>query len=356
MVRNIQSLSAFVHSRCPSFLVSLLSRLLKNSTFTALLKGLLALGVLGYLVYAIEPDRLLAAAREAEPLWIAAAVALLPLNVFLEGVVWRQVLRLVAPQLSWRMLYEALLCGFSLGLFTPMRVGEFTGRAFYLPRTDRWTTSATVFVQRLLDMTVSVGVGFLALLYALSTDVLEPSPAWWGVAAFGGGTTLTLTALMLHPGLVVKGLSRFVSSRKVLGRLVFLRRLRLGRMAKALALSFVRYAVYTLQFVFLAFAFGAAGLWAIYLGVTLTFFAKFLIPSITAMDLGIREGAAVFFFGQLGLGGAAAFNASFLLFFTNLILPAAVGLPFVLRLRLKSAPSGQPEGAPDEAAHVSTPA
>ena len=58
------------------------------------------------------------------------------------------------------------------------------------------------------------------------------------------------------------------------------------------------------------------------------------VPTVTLLDLGIREGAAVYFLGQLGYAEAAAFNAAFLLFCINLLVPAVVGLPFVFRLKL----------------------
>jgi uncharacterized membrane protein YbhN (UPF0104 family) len=76
------------------------------------------------------------------------------------------------------------------------------------------------------------------------------------------------------------------------------------------------------------------------------FFAKSAIPSFTLADLGIREGAAVYFMGALGIAAAAAFNAAFLLFCVNLVLPSLVCLPFVLKLRI--APEDDPVPAPVE--------
>ncbi|MEX1054624.1 MAG: hypothetical protein WED81_01245, partial [Rhodothermales bacterium] len=70
------------------------------------------------------------------------------------------------------------------------------------------------------------------------------------------------------------------------------------------------------------------------LGIALVFFVKLLLPPVTLMDVGIREGAAVFFLGSLGFPEAAALNASLLLFTINLLIPAAAGLPLVMRLRL----------------------
>jgi hypothetical protein len=93
--------------------------------------------------------------------------------------------------------------------------------------------------------------------------------------------------------------------------------------------------VFSLQFVLLVFAFEPGAAWLpVMMGVALVFFAKSAIPSFTLGDLGIREGAAVFFLGALGVAAAAALEASLVLFGINLLIPALVGLPLVLRLRL----------------------
>lgn len=322
-----------------------LTRLRKNKTVLALLKGALALGVLGYLVYAVEPMAIVAVFRQANPWGVAAAAALLPLNLLLEGLTWKQIVHRVAPEAGAWTLGGALLCGKAFGLVTPLRAGDFAARAFYLRRADRWTTGLTVFTQRMLDMVAAIGTGLLALVFALATGVLPPSPAWWIAVAYGASVFLLLAAATLQPMHALAVLRRFVSSEKVLERLSFLNRLTPRRMLAALGLAFGRYLVYITQMVLLVHAFAAAvSLPTAYLGGTLMFFAKFLIPSVTALDLGIREGAAVFFYGALGVDGAVGLSASLVLFVINLVLPAAAGLPFVSRLRLhrtSEAPSSE---------------
>ena len=62
-------------------------------------------------------------------------------------------------------------------------------------------------------------------------------------------------------------------------------------------------------------------------------FVKTLLP-ISLGDLGIRESAAVYFFGLFGIKRASAFNASFILFSINILMPSLVGLFILLRNRL----------------------
>ena len=102
-------------------------------------------------------------------------------------------------------------------------------------------------------------------------------------------------------------------------------------------LSALRYVVFSTQFVLLVRAFDATTpLLYGYIAVALVFFAKSAIPSITLADLGIREGAAVYFFAFLGVAEAAAFNGALSLAALNLFLPALVGLPLVMRMRVRA--------------------
>ena len=97
------------------------------------------------------------------------------------------------------------------------------------------------------------------------------------------------------------------------------------------------------QFVLLAHALApeaaSRALWA---GVALVFFAKSAIPQVTLGDLGVREGAAVFFLGAYGVAPAAALDASLALFALNLVLPSLAGVPLLLRLRLQAGAVRQP--------------
>ena len=60
-------------------------------------------------------------------------------------------------------------------------------------------------------------------------------------------------------------------------------------------------------------------------------FAKTIIPPISLGELGIREGASVYFLTQFGETASAAFNASIFLFIINLLIPAVVGLVLLLK-------------------------
>ena len=309
---------------------------MRKSIQTAI-KVVLAVALLGYLVSVIEPSRLLATASRARLPWIVGALLFMPVNLLLETTVWHRLVRRVASGVSFGRAGASLLCGYPLGSFTPARIGELAGRAFYLEYPDKWELAAVVFTQRMMDMVVAINLGLGALVYFILAYAPSPLNVWWGLVVFGAGTSIFLTTLAFRPSLAYGIIYRFAAKEKIRRRAAFLRTLSSRTMAGLLGIVALRYLTFASQFVLLLFAFAPAlGVLQSFVGASLVFYANFLIPSLTIMDIGIREGAAVFFFGTFGVAEAVAFNASFLLFCINLLLPALVGLPFVLRMRLDS--------------------
>jgi len=60
-------------------------------------------------------------------------------------------------------------------------------------------------------------------------------------------------------------------------------------------------------------------------------FAKTIIPPVSLGELGIREGASIFFITALGESASVGFNASIFLFFINVLIPSLIGLILLLK-------------------------
>ena len=307
------------------------------------LKLVLTCVAIAALVYVVEWSTILDAAREARPWWALAALALVPLNVGLEAFRWHRLVRKLAPEVPFRTSLAAVLSGYPLGLLTPGRVGDYVGRALYLRSISPGASATLTFAERIATLACCLVFGLIALPHFLFTHTEVASVAWMTVLALGIFATAFLLVLLLHPKLAKSLLETVLPFRRIRHVFAVLNRFS-GRDATELfALSVVRYAVFSSQFVFMVHAFQADVSWlTAYTGVVLVFFAKSALPSITLGDLGIRESAAVFFLGAFGVVEAAAFNASLGIFAVNILLPAIVGLPLLPRLRLRSSVDGSP--------------
>jgi uncharacterized membrane protein YbhN (UPF0104 family) len=310
-----------------------------------LLKLLLAGGSLTYLIHHIAFDQVYSTMTLADPFWIGIACLLLPANLALEAWKWHTLLSRTLPHPPrFSEAFGSMMSGYALGLFTPARVGDYAGRAFYLKHANKWELAALTLTDRLIALVCYVVLGLAALIYFLYSQALVP--AWAGPwmlfgGVLGGSVVLYLT---LHPRIVYNALNVIFPFERIHHVLRFLKRLTTQDVYLLLAQSTIRYVLFSTQYLVLIWAFvPSAPIFEMYVGITLVFFAKTVIPSVTLMDLGIREGASVYFLGALGIGAAAAFDAAFLLFCVNLVLPAFIGIPFLMRLRF---PRGVPAIAP----------
>jgi uncharacterized membrane protein YbhN (UPF0104 family) len=300
-------------------------------------KSFLAVLLLGYLIYLVDFREIMQSALGADMRFIAAALLLLPLNVLIEGSLWHRITGLVMRDRSRSASFGSLMSGHALGFFTPARIGELAGRSFYLDYHDKWSLSALVMFQRMLDMLVGVTIGLVAIVIFVSTHAPTATLFWSLVIASGVVVVPALAYVLIRPGPAFRILSRILRKRRFLHPIAFLRQIQPRHISPFVALATCRYLTFVGQFVLLVFAFGASTpLAAILIGAGMTFFGKYMIPSVTIMDIGVREGSAVFFMGAIGVLNATAFNASLFLFAINLVIPAALGIPFVMRLRMNA--------------------
>ncbi len=304
------------------------------------LKLVLAVATVVYVAHLVEGKDIAAAARAANPWWIAASLALMPANIGLEAYRWHRLVRRLAPEVRFAETLSAVLSGYPLGLVTPGRLGDYAGRAFYLRYSAKWELAALTFAERMATLACSLVFGLAALVPFLITRTDVPKLAWATVLWTGLLGAAFFVYLLLHPR-IARRILALILPQRFADHLAFLDAFDRHDARSLLALSTLRYGIFSAQFVFLVFAFAPSADWLMAAGgVALVFFAKSAIPSFTLADLGIREGAAVYFMSALGIAAAAAFNAAFLLFCINLLLPSAVGVPLILKLRLTA--GGEP--------------
>lgn len=285
--------------------------------------------------------------------WVCllAAIALLPFNLGLEAYKWRMLIAPLYPALGLRQAICAVLAGMSLGFITPNRLGEYAGRVLYLQPGHRTEAAIATYLSRLSQLVAALGGAALGV----------------GFLLWGGQVTGTIP-MLLTTGLLLAGvaLSAFIVSRHSLGWLGRLLRLHRWRHTRSLVaqvthaqsafartqlmhligLGAVRYGIFILQYFLLMRAFGYGGSFALAASVcALVFILKALVPSVAFSEMGIREGIALQVMGWLFIPEAVCFNATLGLFALNLLLPSAVGVLFLLRLRLDApmvAPNRQP--------------
>ena len=309
------------------------------------LKALLAAGALALLVWTARPDEVWARLVGARPGWVLAALLLVPVNVGLEALRWWRLVRHVAPSVRLRDAVVAVVGSYPLGLLTPGRVGDYVGRALYVRELAPGPSAALTFGERMATLAACL-VGGLAALGPYLGDHAAASPLGPALVGATALATAGLLALILLPRLARTAAQTLVPVAAVRRAVDAFGAIPRGEAAALVGLSAVRYVVFSSQFVLLVLAFAPGVAWGgVALGVALTYYAKSAVPQVTLGDLGVRESVAVFFLGAYGVAPAAALNASLAIFALNLLLPALVGSPLLLRLRLRRDAERSADGA-----------
>jgi len=228
----------------------------------------------------------------------------------------------------------SLLVGFTFGFITPGRVGEF-GRAFFIKDCSWIKVIGISFIDKFFSLSIVIFAGAVGLLSIMWNQihfyVLLPITIFTLVAL------LLLRYLLVHPELIkgfLYSLNIILPFRDKIKLLISsFDQFRKEQALKLLGLSALFYIIFFTQYVILASAFEPVPKIGSFQAISSTLLVKSMLP-ISLGDLGIRESAAVFFFGKIGIKSATAFNASILIFIINILIPSMVGFVLVLKNRL----------------------
>jgi uncharacterized membrane protein YbhN (UPF0104 family) len=262
-------------------------------------------------------------------LYFGLAIALLPLNYFLETIKWKRLIQPIEPDLRFKDCLKAVLVGASYGLFTPNRIGEYIGRLGAIQPEKRWQAGVATFWNRITQMmaTLWMGVaGFIILAYK--------NISIYHISAVLGVLLLFLITLG-YIGILIKSprLLFYTKRLKFIQQYHFAQKLLQGAgalsrrmMTVSLLLAFGRYSVFSLQYALLFWGLSIKDDFLLIHALgTQVFLIKSFVPSVALAELGIREVIAIYVFKQIGISTWIAIQATFALFLINLLLPAVVG-------------------------------
>jgi len=306
----------------------------KRKRWLRFIQFILAVLALGFLAKSIEVDQLLSSLQSINPSWFFMAVLLLPVNLLLEAKKWHLLIRKVAPSTKFGAAFGSMMAGFSLGLFTPVRLGDYAGRALYLDHRNKWELVALTFTDRMISLSAYITFGLISLTLYLNIDSSTPGYLSYPVFYASAVLVLLIAYCLINPGSIYRAVVSSVKIERLRSVISFLSRLSHKDVVVLFSIATTRYFVFTTQFVLIVYSFGTeVSLVLLYMAATLVFLTKSIVPSFTLLELGIREGAAVFFFGSMGVAAAIAFDSALILFALNLLLPALLGVPFIFRLK-----------------------
>jgi hypothetical protein len=274
-----------------------------------------------------------------EKVWyLITSILLVCLNWGLEARKW-QLLLLNLESISFFRSFKATLSGVAFALNTPNRIGEYGGRVLYLKEGNRLKAVSLTIVGSVSQLLVTLLAGLFGML--LLRERLWSGPLV-GIAWAEGWFSGLLTTASLLVGLFYfrvgkllgywrtqrwfKGLARWLDAVEGLSANLLL---------ELLALSFLRYMVFVIQYVLVLRAVGLeADLWTLSWMVTVFFLWLSIGPTIALLELGLRWEYSLLLFGMISSQSLGIYTAATLMWLINLVFPALIGSLLMLGVRL----------------------
>jgi len=236
------------------------------------------------------------------------------LNRYFEILKWQNLAQVVR-KISVYEATKQVLAALTLGVFTPVGVGEYAGKALYFEKKD---TKKIIFLNLICNGIQIVATGFFGLLGMLLLGY------WLWSLGILVVTVVFLLVSYFSKTIAIKGYSienlveRINEIPKKIHRKNFL-------------LGMCRYLVFSHQYYFLFLAFDVDLSYTTLMAtITTVYFLASVIPSFQFLDFALKGSLAVYFFGLLGVNEWVVVFVTTLMWFLNVVLPVIIGSYFVL--------------------------
>jgi len=274
-------------------------------------------------------------------------ILLMLLNWGIESQKWRFMINKI-ERISFFRALQAVFTGASISFFTPNRTGEYFGRAFILDKASHVEGILITILGSMSQLLITILTGTMAMLVFIpkfmGTNPIFSGYIYDGVVVLMIILDLLLLFLLINVQFlsVVRDKLFRTKFKRFRRHLLVFSGFRPRDMATIIGLSFVRYIVFTVQFLVLLKIFSVpVPIFDAVIIISLIFFVLSIVPTVTLTELGIRDSAAVYFFGiyfnkASGMTDSAMIgilSAATLLWIINLAVPAVFGTFFVFRLK-----------------------
>lgn len=262
-------------------------------------------------------------------------IILVPINIYLEGVKWRIQLKPI-ENISYYKSFLSIFTGLTAGMFFPNRMGNFLGRIFMMENGDRIKAAMVTIVGGMAQMIATVSVGLIATIFFVNKYFVLLTISIILIVALLLLIYFNIHVLKYFQFLIPK---KFKEKTKEYFDVFSLYDKK--ELLKILIISFLRYFIYTFQFVLLIWAFNIP---LTYLNamipISFTYLLMMVIPFITITEIAIRGSVSILVFEKWfiinGISNSLelmVFSASSLLWILNIAIPSIIGLFLIHRLK-----------------------
>jgi len=268
------------------------------------------------------------------------AIILVFVNWGMEARKWQLLMNGIQP-MRFFTAFKSVLCGVTLSLNTPNRMGEYAGRMLFVQEGHRIQSISLSIAGGMAQLIItlamgSIGLAWLILHQPAGAEIMGLS-ANWLLFILGGSILGTGCFVLLYFRLnwMVLLLTRLPYGDKLSKYLLVLETVDAKILLRLLSLSLGRYIVFVLQYVLMLQLMQVeAGYWPGFWLVAVLFWALAIIPSVAIAELGIRGTIANALFAY-SLNTVGILAVTFGIWFVNLFVPALAGSLLILGIKIK---------------------
>jgi len=240
------------------------------------------------------------------------------LNRFLEILKWQNLAQVVKP-ISINEATKQVLAALTLGVFTPVGVGEYAGKALYFEKKE---AKKIIFLNLICNGIQVVATGVFGIIGMMILGY------WlWSVGIIVITITIFLFSYITKKiKIKVYSIEDFIKKINEIPKKIH---------RKNLILGFCRYLVFSHQYylLFLAFDVDLSYL-TLMATITTVYFLASVVPSFQFLDFALKGSLAVYFFGILGVNEWVIVFVTSLMWFLNVVLPVVFGSYFVMIFKI----------------------
>jgi len=268
---------------------------------------------------------------------LVIALLMVYLNWRLEAIKWQKLLQPV-QSLTMKEAFRAVLIGLTTSIFTPNRIGEYVGRVITIDRKKKLGAVSALSLGSFTQLLMLSCLGILALGYlALHSYRLPYAPS---ISWFMAILLVTFVFIgLLNISSIYRVLKIHFGSYwpKIWSQLDFLAKLPKGYFVAISWITFFRIVIYVLQYWLLIRFFQIEVRADLAIATILVgYFIQSGLPLPTLLALVARGEITLLLWNFFAVNELSILAASYGLWVINVVLPALVGMIYVMKIRIKS--------------------
>jgi len=258
--------------------------------------------------------------------YLFLCVLLMFVNWGIESFKWLKISSVVEKN-SFLNAFNSVLVGLAYGHLLPARSSEFLGKILFYSEKNRNSISVLHFVNAAFQMYVTVVIGIFMLVLKFNFFNADYN-----------FKIITFVAFIIF--FIISALIINADKLHFLQRIIPFTSYEISHLLKfeLLALSFIRYIVFLIQFylIFLIFNTQQSFNLIFISDMAIYFLVTSVIPMISIIEVAVRSLVAIFVFKDIGISELEASFIATLLWFINLVIPSIIGFAiFFIKFKLK---------------------